>query len=324
MLVFSLLIVNLELLALTQSVKNCTPFDIKIIFESSPEIKISAKLSPNSELKQDFTYNKIKISGIKTSANAFFGGDGKATILESDMRTNGKYPNFYFVTSEIEVAKNGLSDQLRPQRIRFFLVGCVSVPVAPIAQAGLGRATIMSYAGIYDTSSWFSGTTGLAEEKVTQSAPKEGDWIVRNHTPFTVNVELNIRNANGLRPEVKNATIAPNSEYKNEDKDIQVESFMLNGIKTVTGTNYFGGSQKVTILKQTLSGSEKPKCTGGTTWDIFTVFLGAAAPGLPLSMDLTKVKFMLTLDKKTPQQFEQCRLGDPVIESPWYDAKTGL
>jgi len=111
---------------------------------------------------------------------------------------------------------------------------------------------------------------------------------------------------------------------KNEDKDIQVESFVLNGIKTVTGTNYFGGSQGATILKQTLSGSKKPKCTGGTTWDIFTVFLGAAAPGLPLSMDLTKVKFIVAMDKKTSQQFEKCRLGDPVIESPWYDAKIGL
>jgi len=293
-------------------IKNYTPFDLTVRFKRGLKKEISTNLSPNSEYRIDFDFTKVMISGIKTSANAFLGGDEKTVLLQHSTIGLYPYPNVYYVTCEFDAEKSGLIVPLKPQKIRFFLLGAVIY------------AATQTNGGIYDTSIWFNGVTGLAEKKVSTSETKDsGFWIVRNHTPFTVNVQLKVKNAEGLA-EIRSAEIKPNSEYKKEDKNIRLESIVINGIKTIGADNYFGGSQEAKILKQkyaVVSEMFGSWCFGGTTWDIFAQFLDKSAPGLPLSVNPTKVRFVLAHDQNALRS--RCRLDGVVNVTRWYDVKTG-
>lgn len=297
-------------LSATTVIQNYTPFDIAVRFKAIQSKQIAANLSPNGEYQIDVPFSVVMISGIKTSANTFWGGDEKEVVLAK----SGDQPNVYYVTCEFATEKNGLTDPLKPQKIRFFLVGAVNFLFKGGQVSG----------GVYDTSAWFSGVTGLAEKRVSQNAREDRNvWCVRNRTPFTVNVQFLIQNAAGLK-EMRSAVIEPNSEYKKEDKTIQVESIEVNGIKTIGANNYFGGGQEAIILNQKVSVDSKSVGTlwaCSKTWDIFAQFIDKATPGLPLLVNPTKVRFVLAYDQKGGKV---CQSSSIINVSPWYDAKTGL
>jgi len=160
----------------------------------------------------------------------------------------------------------------------------------------------------------------LPEKQISKGAT-EG-LIVRNHTPFTINVQLKIRNKEGLN-KFKTAVISPNSEYASEPEkeNSLVDGIMINGIKTLAGDSYFGGSEKEIILQE--ARVSRALCGGTRKWDVFAQFLGQAASGLPLSVSPAQVRFVLT-EERIPFAFSSpCRLSSIVYLSPLFDFNTG-
>lgn len=151
------------------------------------------------------------------------------------------------------------------------------------------------------------------------------DWIVENHTPFTVSVQFKIR---GEANETKKITINPNSENKYKRGPIdhwtfygQIDSLTLYGIKALENGNYFGGNKNAVILTQTIDYSGAPCLKSNIKWNIFAIFIGPISSDMSLSIIPQQVQFLLVregLSSGTP-----C-YGDFVTLSSLYDAKTGV
>lgn len=153
-----------------------------------------------------------------------------------------------------------------------------------------------------------------------------GNWIVENHTPFTISVQFKIRSKAN---EVAKITVDPNSVNKYRSGKIdhrtlygQIEALSLYGIKALEKGNYFGGNENAIILTQQIVNVGDSWCIrNNIKWNVFAIIDGQISPDLPLSIMPKQVRFLLVREELGIPS--RC-YGDTVTLSSFYDAKTGV